>query len=697
MQKRRKTNQSLLSDRQQSIHYSNTEKWDKGAFTIINPNGTPAFLQDNAPTVNEVCWLATIVTTDNNGNYQCEHINELQWYDIFGSGYYYRYEIDYFPCLVTLLAMAVAIIFSAIKIIRILWELAIYRVLAMFFSLGDLHNGEKLKEIIKAIGGAFIVIIVNAVLLQFYLIFSAWLTAQKDIDGFTRIIMLIAVAIAVIDGPNLCQKLIGVDAGLRSAAATVGAMYAAGKMATGAGRTATKVGKEVGEFGRDVAHKSASVGGFVAGAGAGTVSNVVDRIKNPNPPKDIHKENKAEQKAEKQNMQTAKTNEQTIQDRNAEIHDMVRGDAPFIMKNNPDYTSDSVDTYAKAAGSIYKDKTPDELYDMAQDSYIANNGEQIIRDAAVHQDYSAYKAAKNKDIESEGSESKDTESKDSVLSNQDAVTMAMMDKHKDTKKVSSDGTYIGADLGMQKKITALQQSQAQKGNTVGSARREMYDKIDQQSKAYSTSDEYKNKTEVAAHTAAAEAIGEKSMSGKSLASVSDDEKKGFYEYQGNMSTAYAHRDEIRDHAKDYIKQRKEEGDESVTMDQAVNHVITNEQTYGMSYGFNKDYAEEMTAVVNEPQKRPDNDRSVNSRNRRQDDRVSEREKPDTNRQSSDRQSSDRNSKSRKINDNTSLNRSLGREKDKHNSPSTRQSAIGGYQKGRQFADKFRRKDPKDQK
>ncbi len=70
--------------------------------------------------------------------------------ELFSDSYFYRYDIDYVTCLITLGAMAIAIIFSAIKVARILWELAIYRVLAMFFSLADLHNGEKLKEIIKA-------------------------------------------------------------------------------------------------------------------------------------------------------------------------------------------------------------------------------------------------------------------------------------------------------------------------------------------------------------------------------------------------------------------------------------------------------------------------------------------------------------------------------------------------------------------
>ena len=92
------------------------------------------------------------------------------------------------------------------------------------FSFTDSGNGEKIKEIIKAFAGAFVVIVVNTVLLKFFTIFSGWLSNQ-NIDGFSKSVMLVSVAIAVIDGPNLCQKLIGVDAGIRSAAATIGAMF----------------------------------------------------------------------------------------------------------------------------------------------------------------------------------------------------------------------------------------------------------------------------------------------------------------------------------------------------------------------------------------------------------------------------------------------------------------------------------------
>ena len=112
-----------------------------------NPDAPDCSKWDNRE---NVCWLATIVTMNSDGTYKCEHMDNPQWWEFFSDAYYYRYDIDYITCLITLGAMAVAIIFSAIKICRILWELAIYRVLAMFFSLADLHNGEKMKEIIKA-------------------------------------------------------------------------------------------------------------------------------------------------------------------------------------------------------------------------------------------------------------------------------------------------------------------------------------------------------------------------------------------------------------------------------------------------------------------------------------------------------------------------------------------------------------------
>ena len=299
-------------------------------------------------------------------------------------------NIDYVTCLITLGAMAIAIIFSAIKVARILWELAIYRVLAMFFSLADLHNGEKLKEIIKAFAGAFIVIIVNTMLLKFFMVFSAWLSSQS-IDGFSKSVMLVSVAIAVIDGPNLCKKLIGVDAGIRSAAATVGAVYAAGKIAHSAGKGAVKIGKGVGEFGLDVASKDAAIGGFAAGAGVEGAKAMRSAKSGINTPKDQKNDVRSKSKEESSRTKAADKSDKSQENTNDAIGRKVAADTPGRMRSDPSYSSDNIEAYKDAVRSLPQgeSKTDAQITDMAQDAYIHTHGDSLIDEAAEIRDEAA--------------------------------------------------------------------------------------------------------------------------------------------------------------------------------------------------------------------------------------------------------------------------------------------------------------------
>lgn len=618
---------------------NNTAKWDENAFMSLLPNGQPYYASfTSQDSVDSVCWLATIVTTNKDGSYQCEHINELQWYDIFSDGYYYRYDIDYFPCLITLLTMAIAIIFSSIKIARILWELAIYRVLAMFFSLGDLHNGEKLKEIIKAIGGAFIVIIVNAVLLQFYLIFSAWLTAQNDIGSLTRVILLITVAIAVVDGPNLIQKLIGVDAGIRSAAATIGAMYAGGKIISGVSKTAVKAGKQVGEFGSDVAHKGAAVGGFAAGVGTNAARTVMNNVNNPGMPKDERRTARNQAKTDRKNELNSQCMVQSASARNAAIQEAVVESAPNNMRTVPGYNSDSIDTYTNAAQPIYAGRTKEEYIDMGQDAYLSTHGDQLVNEAAEIQDEGAAGGVE--------------------ISDKDAITSAFANKHSAPNSVTSDSTYEGANQSARNKIDKLTQSQADKGSTVTAARLENYEKLVQNSRQFSNSDDYKDKQEVHSHIAAA-AQAHKRMYDPSA----PDNVEGIDKYQGNMSAALAHKSEIMSNAKKYIEEQKAAGNKNVSMDKAITHVVSHESEYDMSYGFDVSYADDISKTLiaseNVPTK-PEEQRAQPS---------GSQETP---------------SSRRNMNSNNNLNRNLSREKNRHDQPTMRESAKSGYQAGRNF-------------
>ena len=579
---------------------------------------------------NKVCALCTIVTMKNDGTYQCEHIDEPKWWEFFSDSYYYRYDMDYVTCLITLGAMSVAIIFSAIKIARILWELAIYRVLAMFFSLSDLQNGEKIKEILKAFAGAFVVIIVNTVLLKFFTIFSGWLSNQS-MDGFSKSVMLVSVAIAVIDGPNLCQKLIGVDAGIRSAATTIGAMYMVGKGAVGAGKMGIKGGKHLAEFGKDTAMKSAMIGGFAVGTGAKAVDSLKSARSEHNKPKDQKTTEKIQQKSDKKQEKSNEISETRKQNMNDSIGRQVAKDAPRNMKSDPNYKSDSISAYKNAAAKLSENKRVDDrtLTDIAEDAYLHTHSEQLVNDAANIQDEAF---ANGKD-----------------MTEKDALTSAFADKHDDQKTVTPDGTYQNAVQSSKNKIDSLKQSQEQQGNTVESVRLANYAKISKNTRSQKNSGKYQDMSEVQAHTAEAAKTHGRTYDPAVPSSI---EKIDLY--QGNMSAALEHKKEIISHAQEYIKEQKQAGKDNISEEQAVAHVIANEDDYDMSYGFDSRYAVDIAEMIAASNK---HEKSKNGSEQREE-------------------------RSRNINGNSSLNQNLGDEKQSHNKP--RQSMIGAAKQGYEF-------------
>lgn len=129
-------------------------------------------------------------------------------------------------------------------------------------------------------------------------------------------------------------------------------------------------------------------------------------------------------------------------------------------------------------------------------------------------------------------------------------------------------------------------------------------------------------------------------------------------YQGNMSTALEHKDEIMSHAQDYIAEQKQAGNTKVTEEQAIAHVVANEEDYDMSYGFDRSYSTDIAGTLTAS------------------DKV-QLSQPAP-------EASTRNERSRSITGNSGVNQNLGREKQSHDKPrpSVIGSAKGGYDTAR---------------
>ena len=196
---------------------------------------------------------------------------------------YYRYNIDFIPVIISLLTTGITLLCVGFKVAKLIYELAFKKIFAIIFAFADIEDDNKrLKAILKDILASFLIIMLTAILLKLYVLFNAWLSTvvtSTDIGiGFTsgtlaKLIFQISVSFAVIDAPNLVERILGIDAGLKSGFNTMMGAYAGAKSMLGASKSAVKMAG-AGMKGLDkTIQGGAGLAGGVAGVFGGAGSN----------------------------------------------------------------------------------------------------------------------------------------------------------------------------------------------------------------------------------------------------------------------------------------------------------------------------------------------------------------------------------------------------------------------------------------
>ena len=195
------------------------------------------------------------------------------------SSYYYRWKFDWFNIFSTLLVTGTALILSSIKIARLLYELAIHQVMTQVVALLDVMTAQRLKKCIQMLIATFVTLIAVFFMLQVFIIGMTYITNVTN--PFLRLILMVALAWSVIDGPNLFEQILGVDAGINSAMRTVYGLKAAGGIMGGAvaamgGRGALEAIKAQGLIGsaKSVIGKSGGIVGTVGGTTTGWIAGM---------------------------------------------------------------------------------------------------------------------------------------------------------------------------------------------------------------------------------------------------------------------------------------------------------------------------------------------------------------------------------------------------------------------------------------
>lgn len=177
-----------------------------------------------------------MLSFNNVGEYRAEKLDQsgLEW----NNEYYFRYSINWFTIFVTLGVIAFTLFSISLKLAKLFFELTFNYILALIVAPADIHDGQKTKKIIQAILNTFFATFLIFLSIKVYMIGTAYL--EETLDTFPYLIALIAFSLAVIDGPNIVEKLFGIDAGLKNGWGVLAGAYAGSKLVSKTGKFAAE-------------------------------------------------------------------------------------------------------------------------------------------------------------------------------------------------------------------------------------------------------------------------------------------------------------------------------------------------------------------------------------------------------------------------------------------------------------------------
>lgn len=159
----------------------------------------------------------------------------VAWTDLLNE-YYYRYTVDWGAMWMELLSLAIIYLFMSYKVIRCLFEIVVHQLLAYLYS-ANLNNNQKILKILDSLKDSYILLLMTTVMIKCYLLACQYITSW-EISGLSKGFILLFLAFAVIDGPNLVQKLTGSDMGASDGMGKMMSLFYGSQMAGGAVRAA---------------------------------------------------------------------------------------------------------------------------------------------------------------------------------------------------------------------------------------------------------------------------------------------------------------------------------------------------------------------------------------------------------------------------------------------------------------------------
>ncbi|MBO5485032.1 MAG: hypothetical protein J6K58_06805 [Lachnospiraceae bacterium] len=140
-----------------------------------------------------------------------ENYDGVAWTSLLNN-YYYRYKVDYSTIYLELLSLVIIYVFLSYKVISTLFDIVVHRILAYLYS-ANLSGNQKILKILDGIKDSYIILLITTILLKLYLL-ACKFTSDWDVSGLIKGFIILFFAFAVTNGPNIIQKLTGLDGGV---------------------------------------------------------------------------------------------------------------------------------------------------------------------------------------------------------------------------------------------------------------------------------------------------------------------------------------------------------------------------------------------------------------------------------------------------------------------------------------------------
>lgn len=148
-------------------------------------------------------------------------LTELSTWVPFMDKYYYRYQMSsWIQPILLLLILSVILMLTIFRCGVFIVDIAAAQVYMPFVAITDLTSGQRIKEGIKHVFVLFGSIFLCIALIGIYFVGYNWINVHIQMS-LVKIIFQLALAWKIIDGPDLIERILGVDVGVKDGWKTI--------------------------------------------------------------------------------------------------------------------------------------------------------------------------------------------------------------------------------------------------------------------------------------------------------------------------------------------------------------------------------------------------------------------------------------------------------------------------------------------